>query len=35
LRTIDELWTAFGESLDWVVPDEARHYFEHAGYAAQ
>jgi transposase len=35
LRTMDELWAAFGESLDWVAPDEARHYFEHAGYAAQ
>ena len=35
LRTVDELWAAFGESLDWVAPDEARRYFEHAGYAAQ
>jgi transposase len=35
LRTMDELWAAFGDSLDWVAPDEARHYFEHAGYAAQ
>jgi transposase len=35
LRTRDELWAAFGDSLDWVAPDEARHYFEHAGYAAQ
>jgi len=35
LRTVGELWDAFGESLDWVAPDEARHYFEHAGYAAQ
>jgi transposase len=35
LRTIDALWTAFGASLDWVLPDEARHYFAHAGYAAQ
>jgi transposase len=35
LRTMDELWAAFGESLDWVAPDEAGHYFRHAGYAAQ
>jgi transposase len=35
LRTIDELWTAFGESLDWVAAAEARHYFEHAGYPIQ
>jgi transposase len=35
LRTVGELWGAFGESLDWVAPDEARHYFDHAGYAAQ
>jgi len=35
LRTMDELWTAFGESLDWVTPAEAHNYFAHAGYAAQ
>ena len=35
LRTVDELWDAFGESLDWVAPEDARHYFQHAGYAAQ
>lgn len=35
LRTIDELWDAFGESLDWVMPAEAHNYFAHAGYAAQ
>jgi transposase len=35
LRSMDELWTAFGESLDWVATDDARHYFEYAGYAAQ
>ena len=35
LRTVDELWHAFGESLDWVAPEDARHYFAHAGYAAQ
>jgi transposase len=33
LRSIDELWDAFGESLDWIQPDEARRYFHHAGYA--
>jgi transposase len=35
LRTMDELWTAFGESLAWIAPDEARRYFEHAGYSHQ
>jgi hypothetical protein len=35
LRTTDELWNAFGESLDWVTPAEAHNYFDHAGYAAQ
>jgi transposase len=35
LRTLDALWAAFGESLDWVDPDEARAYFQHAGYSAQ
>jgi hypothetical protein len=35
LRTVDDLWAACGESLDGVAPDEARHYFDHAGYAAQ
>jgi transposase len=35
LRTADELWAAFGESLDWVAPAEAGHYFDHAGYAIQ
>lgn len=32
LRTVDELWDAFGQSLDWIPPDEARNYFQHAGY---
>jgi hypothetical protein len=32
---VDALWAAFGESLDWVDPDEARAYFQHAGYSAQ
>jgi transposase len=35
LRTMDELWNAFGESLDWIAPIEAQHYFQHAGYPAQ
>jgi transposase len=35
LRTVDELWNAFGESLDWIQPDEARHYYNHAGYATE
>jgi transposase len=35
LRTVGALWDAFGQSLDWVAPDEAAHYFNHAGYAAQ
>ena len=34
LRSIDELWSAFGESLDWVTPAEAQNYFAHADYAA-
>ena len=32
LRTVDELWAAFGESLDWVTPDQAANYFRHMGY---
>ena len=32
LRTVDDLWNAFGESLDWVSSHEALHYFSHAGY---
>ena len=35
LRTVGELWDAFGESLDWVSPTEARHYFQHDGYAIE
>jgi len=30
-RTVDGLWAAFGESLDWLPPDECRQYVEHAG----
>jgi transposase len=35
LRTVDELWAAFGESLDWVTPDECRNYLRHAGYVLE
>lgn len=35
LRTCDELWTAFGESLDWITPTQAAHYFQHAGHGAE
>jgi transposase len=35
LRTCDELWDAFGESLDWVTPTQALNYFRHAGYPAE
>jgi transposase len=35
LRTVDDLWKAFGESIDWIAPAEARRYFDHAGYSAQ
>jgi transposase len=35
LRTCDELWDAFGQSLDWLTPTEALHYFRHAGYAVE
>lgn len=34
-RSVDDLWNAFGESLDWIAPSEAEHYFQHGGYAAQ
>jgi transposase len=32
LRTVDDLWQAFGQSLDWVTPTHAHNYFQHAGY---
>lgn len=32
LRTVDELWRAFGRSLDWVTPSHAANYFQDAGY---
>ena len=31
-RTVDGLWAALGESLDWFPPDECRRYLDHAGY---
>jgi transposase len=34
-RTIAELESAFGESLDWITRLEALHYFQHSGYAKQ
>lgn len=34
LRTVEALWEAFGESLDWVTTMETQNYFTHAGYAA-
>jgi transposase len=35
LRSVEELWNAFGESLDWVSPMQASRYFTHAGYQAE
>jgi transposase len=32
LRTLDELWHAFGQSLDWVTPTHAANYFRNSGY---
>jgi transposase len=33
-RTVERLWDALGESLDWFPPAECRNYFRHAGYKA-
>ena len=33
LRTITALENAFGESLDWITPTDALHYFLHSGYS--
>jgi transposase len=33
LRTCDELWDAFGQSLDWISCEEAEAYYRHAGYS--
>ncbi len=35
LRTIRALEDAFGESLDWVTEDHARHYFGNSGYPTE
>lgn len=35
LRTVDELWEAFGRSLDWVTPVHAANYFRHSGYGPE
>jgi transposase len=32
LRTVEALWAAFGQSLDWVSPAHANNYFRNAGY---
>ena len=32
LRTVAEVEDAFGASLDWITPSDARNYFAHAGY---
>jgi transposase len=34
-RSVDRLWSALGESLDWFSPAECRNYFRHAGYTLQ
>jgi transposase len=31
-RTVERLWAALGESLDWFPADECRRYLGHAGY---
>ena len=33
-RTIDQLWTVIGDSLDAFTPAECANYFRHAGYDA-
>lgn len=33
-RTLDELWTAIGDSLSLISPDECLRYFKNCGYAA-
>ena len=35
IRDIRELEDAFGESLDWVTPTDALHYFRHSGYKTE
>lgn len=34
-RTVERLWAALGESLDWFPADECRRYLRHAGYTLQ
>ena len=33
-RTVEQLWTVIGDSLDAFTPDECANYFRHAGYDA-
>jgi hypothetical protein len=33
-RTVDRLWDALGQSLDWFTPADCGNYFRHAGYKA-
>jgi transposase len=35
LRTTDELWKAFGRSLDWLTPSHAANYFNNSGYSPE
>ena len=35
IRDIRKLEDAFGESLDWVTPTDALHYFRHSGYKTE
>ena len=35
IRDIRKLEDAFGESLDWVTPTDALHYFQHSGYKTE
>jgi transposase len=35
LRTVEQLWNAFGRSLDWVTPGHAANYFHNAGYSPE
>ena len=35
LRTMDELWHAFGQSLDWVTTTHAANYFRNSGYSPE
>ena len=35
VRDIRKREDAFGESLDWVTPEDALHYFQHSGYKTE